>query len=202
MFITFDGGECCGKTTQIARLKDWFEEQGKEVVVVRDPGTTALGDAIRNILLHRNDLHVIPLAEMLLFMSARTQMVQEIIRPALNVGKIVLADRYLLSNIAYQGYGGQVPLEQMRSIGEMVTGPTLPDVGFVLDVSADVAKQRMKNRSEPDRIESRDQEYFDRVRNGFLEEVKRCPDRYKLVDATGTVEVVGQKIRGYFGTVG
>lgn len=202
MFITFDGGECCGKTTQIVRLKDWFEEQGKEVVVVRDPGTTALGDAIRNILLHRNDLHIIPLAEMLLFMSARAQMVQEIIRPALNVGKIVLADRYLLSNIAYQGYGGQVPLEQMRYIGEMVTGPTLPDVGFVLDVSADIAKLRMQNRSGPDRIESRDQDYFDRVRNGFLEEVKRNPDRYKLVDAIGTVEAVGQKIRGYFGTVG
>ena len=194
MFITFDGGDGCGKSTQIKRLAAWLEERGVATVLCRDPGSTLFGDVVREILLRRKDLAIGTVAEMLLFMAARAQLVEEVIRPALEAGKTVLSDRYLLSNFAYQSFGGGVPLDAMQSVGQVATGGLLPDLGFVLDLPYEIALERIGARGTPDRMEGKGAQYHQRVRQGFLDLVALDPDRYFLLDASESVEVVHQQI--------
>ena len=198
MFITFDGGDGCGKSTQIKLLADWLAERGVETVLCRDPGSTPLGDAVRQILLERKDLEISATAEMLLFMTARAQLVEEIILPGLKAGKMVLSDRFLLSNCVYQGYGGGVPLESLQAVGQIATGGLLPDLGFVLDLPYEIALERLGNRGTPDRMEGKGEEYHKRVRTGFLELAAADPERYCIIDATESVESVQLEIRKMF----
>ncbi|MCL2306454.1 MAG: dTMP kinase [Planctomycetaceae bacterium] len=195
MFITFDGGDGCGKSTQIKLLAEWLRERGIETVLCRDPGSTPLGDAVREILLRRKDLEIGTTAEMLLFMTARAQLVEEVIRPALEAKKIVLSDRYLLSNFAYQSFGGGVSLDAMQNVGQVATGGLLPDLGFVLDLPYEIAQKRVGSRGTPDRMEGKGEEYHKRVRQGFLELVALDPLRYILLDASESVETTHQQIR-------
>ncbi len=195
MFITFDGGDGCGKTTQILRLADWLNQKGKEVVMCRDPGSTPLGDAIRNILLNQRDLKMSSISETLLFNAARAQLVKEIIRPALEQGKIVLSDRYLLSTLAYQGYGGEVPLPLLQQVGAIATSNLLPDLGIVLDLPLEIAQTRAGKRGSLDRMESKAAEYHRRVRQGFLECARAEPDRYVVIDASDSIEAIATAIR-------
>lgn len=197
MFIAVDGGDGAGKSAQITRLTHWLQNRGQEVAFFRDPGDTPLGDALREILLARQDLAICPEAETALFMAARAQLVRDKIRPALSTGKIVLVDRFLLSTVVYQGYAVDGDAETIWRLGARLTGGLLPDVTFVLDCPTDVAFQRM-NRAK-DRIESKGADFHRRVRDGFLRAVAdwerfAVPGKAFVVDATQTPEEVSANV--------
>ncbi|MGL4942953.1 MAG: dTMP kinase [Thermoguttaceae bacterium] len=195
MFITLDGGDGCGKTTQLQRLHERLVADGREVVLCRDPGSTQLGMQIREILLHRALCRIDDISEMLLFMAARAQMVCEVIRPALDAGLTVLCDRFLLSTLVYQGCAGGVALDAIERVANVAIGDTLPDVGIVLDVPRTVALERMnRDARTPDRMESKDDAYQQRVRDGFLALAARDPKRYHIVDATPPANEVAKII--------
>jgi dTMP kinase len=177
MFITLDGGDGCGKSTQIRLLAEKLQSQGHKIVCCRDPGSTPLGDAVRNILLNRQELHIADITEMFLFSAARSQLVREVIRPALETNKIVLSDRFLISTFVYQCYAGGVPAEILKSICTIAVGGTMPDLGVVLDIPYEIAAQRIGHRSAPDRMESKGEEYHRRVREGFLQYAAAEPKR-------------------------
>jgi dTMP kinase len=198
MFISIDGGDGTGKSTQVELLAGWLGQQGRDVVTCRDPGSTPLGEAVRSILLDRHDLHIHRRSEMLLYMAARTQMVEEVIRPALLAGKTVLSDRYLLANVVYQGYGGGLDVATLWEVGRVATGGLMPDLTIVLDVSADVAAARMARPW--DRMEQQGAEFHARVRQGFLTEAARAPGKIMVVDAAGSIEQVQQQIRSIVGS--
>lgn len=193
MFLSLDGGDGVGKSTQVALLADWLRQLGYPVLTCRDPGSTHLGEAIRTLLLDRHDVPMVLKAEMLLYMAARAQMVEELIRPALAAGQTVLADRYLLANVVYQGYGGGLDVDSLWQIGRVATGGLMPDLTIVLDVPTEVALARLGDKR--DRIEARDPQFHERVRQGFLQEARRQPDRIAVVDATGPIHQVHQQIQ-------
>jgi len=194
MFITLDGGDGCGKSTQIQLLAEKLRTQGHEVVCCRDPGSTPLGDAVRALLLNRQELHIADVTEVFLFMAARSQLVREIIRPALETGKIVLSDRFLISTFVYQCYAGGVPANVLESIGTAAVGDTLPDLGIVLDLPYEMAVRRMGQRSAPDRMEQKGEEYHRRVREGFLKYAAAESNRYAVVDATPSPDEVADAV--------
>jgi dTMP kinase len=193
LFIVFDGIDGAGKSTQIAMLKDHLISQGCNVVCVRDPGATKLGDAVREILLHREDIPLSMTSEMLLYMAARAQLVEEQIRPALAHGQVVLCDRFLLANVVYQGCAGGLDVETLWQVGKIATGGLLPDVTIVLDMDVGKAASRMQRSL--DRLEKRGQEYFQRVRDGFRSQLPRCPGTAMLVDADRDPSAIHDEIR-------
>jgi dTMP kinase len=193
MFISIDGGDGSGKSTQVDLLCQWLGEQGHEVLACRDPGSTQLGEAVRNILLHRHDLHIDRRSEMLLYMAARSQMVEEVIRPALAQGKTVVSDRYLLANLAYQGYGGGLDVAQLWEVGRVATAGLMPDLTIVLDVPPDVAAARMARPL--DRMEKQGAEFHARVRQGFLTEAAQAPDKIVVLSAAGSIDQIQAEIR-------
>ena len=192
LFISLDGVDGAGKSTQCRLLADWLRAQGRDVVVCHDPGGTDLGQKVRDILLHYHGAMSLP-AEALLFMASRAQLVAEVIRPALDANQIVICDRFLLANVVYQGHAGGIAPAQLWSIGLFATGSMEPDLTFVLDLPLDTAVARRKQSA--DRLESRGIDYFARVRTGFLEEAERRPERFRIVDASVPVEVVQEKLR-------
>ncbi|MDR2641469.1 MAG: dTMP kinase [Planctomycetaceae bacterium] len=192
MFITIDGGDGCGKTTQQHRLCDWLQSLGREVVLCRDPGGTELGDKVRDIVLN-GGVEICNVAEMLLFMASRTQLVDEVIRPSIEAGKDVISDRFLISNIVYQGYAGGMSIDAIEFIGNIATFGIMPDVGIILDVPYDVSVKRIRNRAK-DRMECKGEEYHKQVRNGFLEYAKKNPF-YVVIDAVVPFEEVELEIR-------
>ena len=193
MFLCIDGGDGTGKSTQVERLADWLGQQGHDLVTCRDPGSTPLGEAVRGILLDRHDLHIDRRSEMLLYMAARAQLVEEVIHPALEQGKIVLCDRYLLANVVYQGYGGGLDVPTLWEVGRIATGGLMPDLTVVLDVPAEVAASRITGPL--DRMEKQGDAFHARVREGFLVEVARMPDKIVVVDAARSIEEVQAEIR-------
>ena len=188
MFFSFDGVDGVGKSTQIRLFCEWLERQSHRFMQCRDPGGTPLGEAVRRILLHGEDLPIASRAEMLLYMASRAQLVDEVIRPALAAEAIVVSDRYLLANVVYQGYAGGLPPELVWRVGEIATGGVAPDRVFVLDMPADLAAERIGQS--PDRMESRGLDYLRSVRQGFLTEAEQQPDRISVIDASGTPEEV------------
>jgi dTMP kinase len=199
-FLVLDGPDGGGKTTQAARLADWLRERGFDVVTCRDPGGTELGNRLRSLLMDRDSVPVAMRAEMLLFMASRAQMVEEIIRPSLDVGKVVICDRFLLSTIVYQGFGGGLDLAEVAEVGRSATGGLLPDLTVVLDVPPETARTRVGPAR--DRIEARPAEYYERVRAGYLEiamgrsrNARLYPGPISLVDATADPETVYLSIR-------
>lgn len=193
MFFTFDGIDGAGKSTQIERFCDWLEGQGREVVTCRDPGSTRLGEVIREILLHREEIPLAMRAEMLLYMAARAQLVEDVIRPALAAGKTVVSDRFLLANVVYQGHAGGLDPDALWRIGEVATAGVSPDLTFVLDLPPEGAAAR--RTTPPDRLEKRGPEFHQRLRDGFLAEAKRSPDRILIVDATRSIDEVAEVIQ-------
>jgi|LSQX01.1.fsa_nt_gb dTMP kinase len=200
MFITIDGGDGSGKGRQIELIRTWFEDNNVDFAFFRDPGDTALGESIRSLLLERHDLSICSKSELALFMASRAQLVAEKIWPALQEGKIVLVDRYLLSTVVYQGYAvgaDEREIAQIWNIGQALVDNVMPDLTFVLDCSADIAFQRL-NRAK-DRIESRSSEYHSRVEQGYRDAVqnwrKWAPGEAFLIDATAPPETVFEKIR-------
>lgn len=193
MFISIEGGDGTGKSTQIQLLCEWLRKQGREVVLCRDPGTTRLGEAVRELLLHRNDLNMGRTSEMLLYMAARAQMTEEVIRPALKQGNTVVSDRYLLSNVVYQGHAGGLSSATLWEIGRVATGGLLPDVTLVLDVPLEVAASRMQRTL--DRMEQQGDAFHTRVREGFLYEAARQPDQIVVIDAARSIDQVATTIQ-------
>jgi dTMP kinase len=193
MFFSFDGVDGVGKTTQMESFCQWLRDQSYEVVSCRDPGSTKLGEAIRGVLLGRDNTPIHRRSEMLLYMAARAQMVEEIIRPALGTGKIVVSDRFLLANVVYQGYAGGLDVESIRQVGELATGHLVPDLTFVLDMDDELAASRI--RREHDRMESQGKEFRRAVRQGYLNEAQLRGHTIVVIDASRDVDVVQAEIR-------
>jgi len=165
-FLVLDGPDGGGKTTQAARLAAWLRDKGKGVVTCRDPGGTALGNRLRDILLERGSAPISIRAEMLLYMAARAQLVEDVIAPALSEGRVVISDRYLLANIVYQGSAGGLMEEEIALVGMVATSGLLPDLTLVLDITPAAASARVG--AARDRIEDRPLFYRERVRAGYL----------------------------------
>jgi len=192
MFFSFDGIDGVGKSTQIELFADAMRSAGRDVVCCRDPGSTQLGESLREILLNNHDVPISAASEMLIYMAARAQLVNQIIRPALDAGKVVISDRYLLANVVYQGYAGGLEIESVRRVGQVATGGLLPSLTFLLDMSVEAAAKRIDRAL--DRMESRGHEYLQRVREGFLAEAARNPDRIVLIDASRDVAAIQKDV--------
>lgn len=194
MFFSFDGIDGVGKTTQIELFCQWLRERGADVVTCRDPGSTPLGERIRDVLLHSDgDTPIGRRAEMLLYMAARAQLVDEVLRPALAAGKIVVSDRYVLANIVYQGHAGGLDVEAIRRVGAVAVDGVLPDAVFLLDMSLAAAAGRLRRTL--DRMERQGDDYRERLRAGFLAESARAGNRIHVIDADRPAETVQIDIR-------
>ena len=193
MFFSFDGIDGVGKSTQVGLFVETLRGRGYDVVVCRDPGSTQLGERIREILLSSDETTPINVrSEMLLYMAARAQLVDQVIRPALDAGRVVVADRYLLANVVYQGHAGGLDPKQIWEVGQVATNGVMPDCVFVLDMSIEGANQRL-NRS-LDRMESHGDEFRKRIRQGFLDEAARSSDFVHVIDAAGPIETIQANI--------
>ncbi len=192
-FLSLDGPDGGGKTTQAARLVESLRAGGLDVVSCRDPGGTPLGDRLRALLLDRSDLAIDLRSEMLLYMASRAQLVAEVIRPALEAGKVVVSDRFLLANVVYQGLAGGLPESDLWSVGKIATGGLMPDLTLILDVPPEVASSRVGTPR--DRMEDRPDDFRRRVRSGFLRALKTYRHPFLLLDASADPDVVEQKIR-------
>lgn len=195
-FFSLDGIDGVGKSTQCRLLAEALTRAGWDVVQCADPGGTKIGDALREILLGSKQSISMP-TEALLFMASRAQLVAEIIKPALDAGRAVVCDRYLLANVVYQAHAGGLDAGLLWKVGELATGGLEPDLTFVLDLPLDVAKSRRKRHA--DRMESRGDEYFTRVRQGFLMEAARRSDRIHVIDSTRGVEEIHAEIVKHVG---
>lgn len=181
MFFSFDGVDGAGKSTQIRLLAEALTQEGREVVTCRDPGGTPLGEKLRALLLGHHDTSIHGRAEMLLYMASRAQLVEDVIRPALENGKVVISDRYLLANAVYQGHAGGLEPDDVWAVGRVAVGGVMPRLVFVLDMPAERAASRIQRSH--DRMESRGLEYLENVRQGFLVEAHLNPEHIYILDA-------------------
>lgn len=198
-FITFEGGEGCGKSTQAARLADELRARGVEVVVTREPGGTRLAELIRSLLKDEREDPPCDRSELLLFLAARAQLVRNVIRPALAAGKWVVCDRFSDSTFAYQGYGRGLPLDALRLMNGFAVNGLSPDLTLLLDVRPEVALARMRRREEAtntssDRIEQAGGGFHSRLRDGFARLAEAEPGRIKTIDANGSQDEVWRKV--------
>lgn len=194
MFITVEGPDGSGKTTQLQLLVRSLTEKGYEVVVTREPGGTKVGNGIREVLLSPEHDEMTPRVEMMLYAASRAQNIDQVIRPALKRGAIVVCDRFVDASIAYQGYGLQYDLNQILSLNEWATAGIKPDLTFLFDLTPDQASRRMKDRGQLDRIESRDESFHQRVYDGFKKILEQHPDRMVRIDANATIEMIQDEV--------
>lgn len=187
LFITFEGADGCGKTTQLMLLAKYLKERGHDVVVTREPGAKGLGEKLRDILLNY-DGEVSSQCEAFLFLADRAQHMDVIVKPAVQKGKIVLCDRHTDSSVAYQGYGRGLDIERINLLNDIATGGKKPDLTFVFDIDIETSMARVG--SEKDRMESSGADFFNRVRNGYLQISKNEPQRVKVIDASKSVDVI------------
>ncbi|MCP4229485.1 MAG: dTMP kinase [bacterium] len=201
--ITFEGIEGCGKSTQAKLLYEYLRERGVDVVLSREPGGTELGEKVRDILLNSPEGVVSSGAELFLFIAARVQLIEDVVLPALEAGQTVILDRYVHSTLAYQGYGNYLGLEPDEIAGridgirqvcyESAFG-IWPDIVFLIDIPVEVGLNRIAGRR-PDGIESRDKEFHNGVRDGFLALAETEPDIFEVVDGTGEIEEISESIK-------
>lgn len=195
-FITFEGIEGCGKSTQASRLKAYLESQGQATVLTREPGGTPIGEAIRAILLNPEHSAMKPTAELLLYQAARAQHVEEVIQPALARGEFVICDRFVDSTLAYQGAGRQLSQEILSAaLDERLIARCVPDRTILLDIDVETSRQRLGYGQSLDRIEQEAVDFHARVRDGFLEIARLAPQRVNVIDATRTIDEVESEIR-------
>lgn len=183
--ISFEGSEGSGKSTQVSRIADRFEDAGYEVVVTREPGGTPIGEEIRHILMHASESHnMMPETELLLFAASRAQLVREVILPAIEEGKIVLCDRFMDSTTVYQGVARNIQSEPVHMINTFAVGNLVPDVTVVIDLDAEIGLSRVRHRANdlPDRMEQENIQFYQKVRNGYLMLAKAMPERFIVVD--------------------
>lgn len=194
LFITFEGPDGAGKTTQVKAFAEKLSSMGHEVVMTREPGGTVISDKIRSLILDPAHTEMADSAEVLLYAASRAQHVQEKIIPALKSGKVVVCDRFVEASIAYQGYGLEIELEQIKRINQFATSGLIPDRTYLLDLSVADGRERLQARTGLDRIEQKGAAYHERVRQGFLEIAKEHPQRIRVIDAKRSVEAMAEEI--------
>ena len=196
LFITFEGPEGSGKTTQIKQLAEHLRGRGCDVLTVREPGGTSISEQIRAVLHSLSNREMQPRTEILLYCAARAQLVGQVIRPHLQSGGVVLCDRYADSTLAYQGYGRSLDLQTLRMILDFATGGLWPDLTFYLDIDVEAGLKRKKTGGDEwNRMDDLDIEFYRRVRSGYLEMVAQDPARWVVVDAARDAEMIAREIR-------
>lgn len=193
MFITFEGIDGSGKTTQVELLKLYFENLGKTVLTIRDPGSTLISEKIRNILLDSNNLSISPQSETLLFTAARAQIVHEVIKPSLEKNKIVICDRFIDSTSAYQGYGRDMNLVNIGYLNKFAMQGVHPNFTFFIDISTQESTNRL-NKSSLDRMELAGNDFYEKVRAGYIDLVKNFPERIFRIDGSLPINDIHSKI--------
>ncbi len=191
LFITFEGADGCGKTTQIKLLDEYLRARGKSTLLTREPGAKGLGVKLREILLNYEG-PVSPNCESFLFLADRAQHIDCIIKPALEEGKIVLCDRHTDSTVAYQGYGRGLDIKQINMLNNIAVNGIKPDLTIVFDIDIQTSLARVGN--EKDRMESAGIDFFNRVRNGYLEIAEKEPERVKIINASDTIDNIHKKV--------
>jgi dTMP kinase len=195
MFITFEGIDFCGKSTQIRLLEEYLLSNKKKVQVIREPGGTEISEKIRHMLLDKENSRMYMQTEFLLFSASRAQLVREKIRPYLDEGFYVISDRFHDSSTAYQGYGRGLPVEVILAISSLAIGDTVPDLTFIIDIPVDVAEQRKQRKFKKhlDRIENSDRDFYNRVRDGYLELAKK-ESRIKVLNGEEKIKSIHKKV--------
>ena len=197
LFLSFEGGEASGKSVQAQRLAERLRADGREVVSVREPGSTPVGERVRDIVLHAQDIPLAPNAQALLYSTARAQLVRDVIRPALGLGKVVIVDRFFDSTLAYQGYGHGADLAQLRAVTDFAVGETRPDRTLLLDLPVDAAESRAASRKPGrawDRFEAEARAFHERVREGYLRLAAAEPQRFAVIRADRDVDAVAADV--------
>jgi dTMP kinase len=195
VFITLEGPEGSGKTSQIPALSEYLQRQGYDVITTREPGGTPISDQIRGVLINMKNTDLTPRTEILLFLAARAQLVDQLIKPALLEGKVVLCDRYGDSTLAYQGYGHQTDLELLKHLLAFATGGLKPDLTIFLDIDVERGLMRKKKVDEWNRLDAYEVAFHQRVRQGYHQLIAEEPERWVVVDASQPKEVVQQNLR-------
>jgi len=196
MFITLEGPEGSGKTSHIPHLVEYMREKGYTVFPTREPGGTSISEQIREIIHSLKNAEMHPHTETLLYQAARAQIVEQVIRPRLANGEIIISDRYADSTIAYQGYGHQQNIEQVRALINYATGGLVPDLTILLDIEVEVGLERKRqNNSEWNRMDDHEVAFYHRVRTGYLEMVKLEPERWVVIDAGQEWDIVQDELR-------
>ncbi|MGB5894713.1 MAG: dTMP kinase [Ignavibacteriaceae bacterium] len=195
MFITFEGIDFCGKSTQIELLKSNLLKNKKKVQVIREPGGTEISEKIRTMLLDKENSKMLMETEFLLFSASRAQLVREKIRPYLDEGIYVISDRFHDSSTAYQGYGRGISIEIILSIHKLAIGNTIPDITFFIDIPVEIAEQRRQEKLSEhlDRIENSNKDFYSRVRNGYLELIKN-ENRFRILNGIDNIENIHENI--------
>lgn len=195
LFITVEGGEGAGKSTQMELIADWLAAQGRNVVRTREPGGTQLAETLREILLDKRNASLSSLTELLLMFASRAQHLDELIRPALQRGDTVLCDRFTDATWAYQGGGRGLPSSEIAALEQLVHGDLQPDLTLLLDLPIEKGMGRAARRGESDRFERESLPFFERVRTAYLDRASAEPGRFAVIDAAGDVHAVWQQIQ-------
>ena len=195
MFITFEGPDGSGKTTQIRQLIPVLQEKGLDIVQTREPGGTYIGDQIRSVIMNMKNKSMHPRAEILLFCASRAQLVEELIRPSLAEGKLVLCDRYADSTMAYQGYGHGLDRDALSQLLDFATGGLKPDLTLLFDISAEAGlRRRLANHEEWNRMDDYALQFHERVRSGYLAMAAAEPDRWVVINADRSPDVIHEEV--------
>jgi dTMP kinase len=196
MFISFEGIDFSGKSTQCRLLDEFLNEKGYDVVLLREPGGTKISERIRELLLDKNSSSMSALTELLLYSASRAQLVDEVIKPTLELGKVVICDRFADSSTAYQGFGRGLEIKEIEIINKVATGGLEPDLTFFVDITVEESLKRLKIAGElTDRIESEGATFFELVRQGYLQLATRHKDRFKVVNGMDDINIVQQRIQ-------
>jgi len=194
-FITFEGGEGCGKSTHIDRLVTHLRQDGYQVLIAREPGGTDVGEQIRHILQYsKQSAAMVPVTELLLFCASRAQLVHEVIEPALNDSRVVICDRFFDSTTVYQGVGRKITPQAVAAINSFAVGANLPDLTLVIDLDPRIGLERARGRELFDRMENQSLEFYERVRQGYLDLARREAQRVKVIDGSRSIEVIEKQI--------
>ena len=197
LFITFEGIEGCGKSTQAKILYDYLKQQGYSVILTREPGGTAIGNDIRKILIDKKNNQIQPLTELLLNFASRIEHLQQVILPALKNNIIVISDRFYDSTLAYQGFAMGVEIEIIEKMHQLMINSIQPNITFLCDMDVEVAFQRIKSRFDNNRYEELSFDFHNKVRNGFLEIAKNNPHRIRIIDANNDISKVAEQVIKY-----
>ena len=195
IFISVEGPDGAGKTTQIERLKEYLAQKGYEVLITREPGGTVISEAVRELLLDPKHKEMKPETELLLYAAARAQLVGEVIGPAIEAGKAVISDRFVDSSVVYQGIARELGVETVYEVNRPAIGEYMPDVTFLLDLPAEVGIARKKDQAELDRMEQESLDFHRKVAEGYRTLAKRDPERIKTIDATLPVDTICDMIK-------
>jgi dTMP kinase len=199
MFITLEGPEGSGKTSQLPKLAEYLRQRGFDVLTTREPGGTSISEQIRTVLHNLENKEMNPRTEILLFQASRAQLVEQVIRPHLGKGGVVLSDRYADSTLAYQGYGHQIDIEILRVLVTFATGGLKPDLTILLDVDVETGLQRKELKGEWNRLDAYDLDFHKRVRRGYFNLVQAEPERWEVIDASQSPVKVQEELRRVVG---